>query len=103
VALLSGGLDSTLAVKLMIDQEINVTAVHDCLRTLSMFRFANPDKEIRVAGGRETCLGAMQVLALYPANSLFTTGYLTTPGQGYEADMEMIEKSGFHITDWTAA
>lgn len=28
VALLSGGLDSTLAVKLMIDQGINVTAVH---------------------------------------------------------------------------
>ena len=76
---------------------------HDCLRTLAMFRFVNPNKEIRVAGGRETCLGAMQVLALYPANSLFTTGYLTTPGQGYEADMEMIEKSGFHVTDWTAA
>ena len=28
VALLSGGLDSTLAVKLMIDQDIDVTAVH---------------------------------------------------------------------------
>jgi tRNA-uridine 2-sulfurtransferase len=28
IALLSGGLDSTLAVKLMIDQGINVTAVH---------------------------------------------------------------------------
>ena len=28
VALLSGGLDSTLAVKLMIDQGIDVTAVH---------------------------------------------------------------------------
>lgn len=28
IALLSGGLDSTLAVKLMIDQGIDVTAVH---------------------------------------------------------------------------
>ena len=28
VALLSGGLDSTLAVKLMIDQGIDMTAVH---------------------------------------------------------------------------
>jgi tRNA U34 2-thiouridine synthase MnmA/TrmU len=28
VALLSGGMDSTLAVKLMIDQGIDVTAVH---------------------------------------------------------------------------
>jgi biotin synthase len=75
----------------------------DCLRTLAMFRFVHPDKEIRVAGGRETCLGAMQVLSLYAANSIFTKGYLTTPGQGYEEDMDMIIKAGFHLTDWTAA
>jgi biotin synthase len=37
-----------------------------------MFRFVHPDKEIRVAGGREACLGAMQVLSLYAANSIFT-------------------------------
>jgi len=75
----------------------------DCLRTLAMFRFVHPDKEIRVAGGREACLGSMQVLSLYAANSIFTKGYLTTPGQGYEEDMEMITKAGFHVTDWTAA
>ncbi|MDP2853448.1 MAG: biotin synthase BioB [Smithellaceae bacterium] len=75
----------------------------DCLRTLAMFRFVHPDKEIRVAGGREACLGSMQVLSLYPANSIFTKGYLTTPGQGYEEDMDMIAKAGFHVTDWTAA
>jgi len=75
----------------------------DCLRTLAMFRFVHPDKEIRVAGGREACLGAMQVLSLYAANSIFTKGYLTTPGQGYEEDMDMIAKAGFHVTDWTAA
>ena len=54
----------------------------ECLRTLAMFRFINPDKEIRIAGGREACLGFMQVLSLYVANSLFTRGYLTTGGQG---------------------
>jgi len=75
----------------------------ECLRTLAMFRFVHPDREIRVAGGREACLGAMQVLSLYAANSIFTTGYLTTPGQGYEEDMDMIRKSGFQVTDWTAA
>lgn len=75
----------------------------DCLRTLAMFRFVHPDKEIRVAGGREACLGSMQVLSLYAANSIFTKGYLTTPGQGYEEDMDMIHKAGFYVTDWTAA
>ncbi|MEE9914050.1 MAG: biotin synthase BioB [Deltaproteobacteria bacterium] len=75
----------------------------DCLRALAMFRFVHPDKEIRVAGGREACLGSMQVLSLYAANSIFTKGYLTTPGQGYEEDMDMIAKAGFQVTDWTAA
>jgi biotin synthase len=75
----------------------------DCLRTLAMFRFIHPDKEIRVAGGREACLGSMQVLSLYPANSIFTKGYLTTPGQGYDEDMDMIAQAGFQVTDWTAA
>jgi len=75
----------------------------DCLRALAMFRFVHPDREIRMAGGREACLGSMQVLALYAANSIFTKGYLTTPGQGYHEDMEMIEKAGFSVTDWTAA
>lgn len=73
----------------------------DCLRTLSMFRFVNPDREIRIAGGREACIGSMQVLSLYAANSMFTTGYLTTPGQGYQADMEMIAQAGFTVTELT--
>jgi len=75
----------------------------DCLRALIMFRFVHPDKEIRVAGGREACLGAMQVLSLYAANSIFTKGYLTTDGQGYDEDMDMIAKAGFNVIGWTAA
>jgi biotin synthase len=72
----------------------------DCLRALAMFRFVNPEKEIRVAGGRESCIGSMQVLSLYAADSMFTTGYLTTPGQGYEADMEMIAQAGFEVKEY---
>lgn len=69
----------------------------DVLRTLAMFRFVHPDREIRIAGGREACLGPLQALSLYPANSLFTVGYLTTGGQGNEADRKMIEMAGFRI------
>lgn len=69
----------------------------DALRALAMFRFVNPAAEIRVAGGRERILGPLQALALYPANSLFTEGYLTTPGQGLRADLALIEALGFHV------
>lgn len=72
----------------------------DCLRALAMFRFVNPTKEIRVAGGRESCFGAMQALALYAADSIFTTGYLTTAGQGYDADISMINQAGFTVGDY---
>lgn len=75
----------------------------DCLRALAMFRFANPDKEIRVAGGREACLGPLQALALFPANSIFTNGYLTTAGQGHPADLAMIKAAGFTVEPSTQA
>jgi biotin synthase len=71
----------------------------DCLRVLAMFRFVNPTRDIRVAGGREANLRELQPLALYPANSLFTQGYLTTPGQGYDSDMRMIESLGFRVAE----
>ena len=69
----------------------------EALRALAMFRFVHPTVELRVAGGREKVLGSLQALALYPANSLFTTGYLTTSGQGYESDVAMIKAMGFHV------
>jgi biotin synthase len=75
----------------------------DVLRTLAMFRFVHPHREIRIAGGREACLGPLQVLALYPANSMFTSGYLTTSGQGYQADRRMLEMAGFEVVEITDA
>jgi biotin synthase len=75
----------------------------DCLKALAMFRFVNPQSEIRVAGGREVNLRHLQPLALYPANSMFTEGYLTTPGQGYERDLAMIRDAGFTVAELTPA
>ena len=70
-----------------------------CLKALCLFRFVNPAKELRIAGGRELNLGDMQPLALYPANSLFVNGYLTTPGQTAADTHRMIEAHGFEIDD----
>jgi biotin synthase len=69
----------------------------DCLRALAMFRMANPTRDIRAAGGREACIGQLQPFVLFAANSIFTEGYLTTPGQGYLSDKAMIEEAGFEI------
>ena len=66
-----------------------------CLKALAMFRFVNPDCEIRIAGGRELHLGSLQPLGLYAANSLFVGDYLTTSGQAPEKDEQMIREMGF--------
>jgi biotin synthase len=68
-----------------------------CLRVLCLMRFTNPASEIRVAGGRELNLGWFQSLALYPANSIFVEGYLTTPGQAAREAQRMIEEMGFEV------
>jgi biotin synthase len=69
-----------------------------CLKALAMFRFANPDRELRIAGGREIHLGNLQPLGLYAANSIFVGDYLTTKGQAPTEDYKMIEEMGFQIT-----
>jgi len=68
-----------------------------CLKVLAMFRLVNPDRELRIAGGREIHLGALQALGLYAANSIFVGDYLTTKGQTPEADYQMIGDLGFEI------
>jgi biotin synthase len=68
-----------------------------CLKVLAMFRFANPNRELRIAGGRELHLGSLQALGLYPANSIFVGDYLTTKGQAPAADYKMIEDLGFEV------
>jgi biotin synthase len=68
-----------------------------CLRMLCLMRFINPNAEIRVAGGREGHLRGMQSFALYPANSLFVEGYLTTRGDSVAETYTMIRDAGFEI------
>src|SRR5882762_3901193 len=67
------------------------------LRALCMFRFVHPRTDLRVAGGREITLRALQVMALYPANSIFTQGYLTTAGATAHHDHQMIRDAGFEL------
>ena len=68
-----------------------------CLRILTMARFVCPDREIRIAAGREMHLRPLQALALQVANSIFLGDYLTSEGQEARADLEMIADNGFVV------
>lgn len=71
---------------------------NDCLKALAMFRFVNPTREIRIAGGRELHLRTLQPQGLLVANSLFVGDYLTTQGQPPQEDYDMIRDMGFDVT-----
>ncbi|MDF2440934.1 MAG: biotin synthase, partial [Abditibacteriota bacterium] len=66
------------------------------LKVLCLMRLLNPDKEVRVAAGREG-LNEQQSKALYAANSLFVDGYLTTEGENHEDVKAWIEGAGFTV------
>jgi biotin synthase len=68
-----------------------------CLRALCLMRLVNPRAEIRVAGGREGHLRHLGALALWPANSLFVEGYLTTRGDDVDETYRMIRDAGFEV------
>ena len=80
-------------------ESVNYLTPGDCLRSLCLMRLLCPEQEIRVAGGRELHLRQLQPMALYPANSIFVSGYLTTPGQGPRQAWQMIEDMGFEIEE----
>jgi len=67
------------------------------LRALCLMRFTNPAADIRAAGGRERNLGDWQGLALYPANSVFVEGYLTTVGLATGPTRTLVESMGFTV------
>jgi biotin synthase len=83
-------------------EDLNYLTPRQCLKVLCLMRFLNPAQEIRVSAGREVHLRSLQPLALYPANSVFVSGYLTTPGQAYQETWKMIEDMGFEVEEHPA-
>ncbi len=74
--------------------------VADILRTVAIFRFIMPDKDIAVCGGRETNLRDCLSWIFYAgANGTMTGGYLTTPGRSPKTDIQMITDLGLTINE----
>lgn len=68
-----------------------------CLRVLCLFRFTNPDAEVRCAAGREFHLRSLEPMCLLPANSIFLDGYLNGRGNERRRTYRMIRDAGFEI------
>jgi len=69
-----------------------------CLKVLCLTRFTNPQSEVRAAGGWEYHLRELKSLALYVADSIFVSGYLTTGGTSVKEACGMIADMGFEST-----
>lgn len=69
-----------------------------CLRILCLTRIINPQSEVRAAGGWEYHLRELKPLALYAADSIFATGYLTTGGTSVKEVCGIITDMGFEST-----
>lgn len=71
----------------------------EALKIISVFRFILPNKEIKIAGGRERNLRDLQSWMFYAgANSTMIGNYLTTTGRKVEDDFRMIKDLGLDLT-----
>ncbi len=70
----------------------------EILKTIALFRFVIPSADIRVCGGRERNLRALQPLMFVAgANCTVLGNYLTTPGRDSSEDLEMITDLGLRV------
>ena len=68
----------------------------EALKSIAIFRFINPDKDIIICGGREKTLGDFQSwVFIAGANGIIVGNYLTTKGRSTEIDMDMIRQFDF--------
>ena len=75
----------------------NTEAFHpfEALKIISLYRYALPQKEIRICGGRMQILGEFNSMVfLAGADSLLIGNYLTTSGRNYEEDFRLIRTYG---------
>lgn len=67
----------------------------EILKIIAVYRYIFPEKELKVAGGREENLRDVQSWMFYAgANSTMIGNYLTTRGKLPEDDLQMIEDLG---------
>jgi biotin synthase len=70
----------------------------EILKIIALFRLILPDKEVKVAGGRQKNLRDLQSWIFYAgASSIIIGDYLTTKGSPPEVDLQMIADLGLQV------
>jgi biotin synthase len=74
----------------------------ECLKIVAMFRLMMPHATIKVCAGRARNLGDLVSWIFFAgADGMMVGDFLTTPGRGAAADLDMIEALGFRpIGPW---
>ena len=67
----------------------------EILRTIAMFRYINPDAEVRLAAGRNGMEHSGEKAFKAGANAAITGDMLTTSGNKIAEDIEMLTAMGF--------
>jgi len=71
----------------------------EALQIIAVYRFILPDRELKIAGGREKILRDMQSWIFYAGGSSFLIGnYLTTFGRSPKDDHQMLKDLGMNYT-----
>ncbi|GBR77183.1 biotin synthase, partial [Candidatus Termititenax persephonae] len=79
-------------------ENIQPLDIGDICRTIALFRFFLPDKNIGVMGGREQLLKDRQDLVFEAgANGFMLGDYLTTAGNSVEADYALVAAAGLDV------
>jgi len=70
----------------------------DCLKTIAVYRFLLPNRQIKVCGGRERNLRELQSwIFMAGASGMMTGNYLTKAGRDPELDRQLIRDLGLEI------
>jgi len=70
----------------------------DILRTVAIFRFINPEADIRLAAGRAVMIKSGEKAFRSGANATITGNMLTTSGNNIKQDINMLTDLGFDLS-----
>ena len=98
---------NVVSIPVNILTAINGTPLQDCpplnedeiLRSIAIFRFINPAKDIRLAGGRRLLKHNGRFAFLSGANAAITGNYLTTAGYTIAQDRAMLSELGRQVVE----
>jgi biotin synthase len=79
-------------------EEVPCLEEADILRTIALFRFINPEADIRLAAGRSLMTNSGEKAFHSGANATITGNMLTTSGNNINQDIHMLKTLGFDIS-----